>query len=120
MFMNSMTGSMAAGRHGAGTVTEILYLTQNVHLFISDGEPVTDQCVDTIKVQFDEPMSFIGIIYRNIGKELLKGTEMTQRQLYQQGPPQHWVAAHKARNLKHCTPAAQQVRECPFLAPQLI
>lgn len=71
MFMNSMTGSMAAGRHGAGTVTEILYLTQNVHLFISDGEPVTDQCVDTIKVQFDEPMSFIGIIYRNMDEELL-------------------------------------------------
>lgn len=80
--MNIMTGSMAAGRHGTGTVTEILYLTQNIHLSISDGEPVTDQCVDTIKVQFDEPMSFIGISYRNIGKELLKGTEMTQRQLH--------------------------------------
>lgn len=84
-----MAGNMAAGKHGAGPVTEILHLKQNIHLVISDGEPMTDQSVDTTKDGFDELMGFIGIIYRNMGEGLLRGTEMTQRQLHQQGPHKH-------------------------------
>jgi hypothetical protein len=48
-----------------------------------------DQSMDTIKVKLDEPSSFIGVSYRNMGEGLLTGAEMIQRQLYHQGPPQH-------------------------------
>lgn len=43
---------------------------------------MTDQGTDTIKVQVGEPMSFIGMPYRNLGEGLFTGREMTQRQLY--------------------------------------
>ena len=39
----------------------------------------TDQNKNTTKVQLGEPMIFIGVTDRNIGEELLTGTEMTQR-----------------------------------------
>lgn len=42
-----------------------------------DREPMTEQCMNTTKVQFGEP-SFIGITYRNVGEGLLTGAEMTQ------------------------------------------
>lgn len=45
--------------------------------------------IDTTKVQLGETMSLIGVTYRYIGKGLLRGIEMTQRQLHHQGPPQH-------------------------------
>lgn len=44
--------------------------------------------VDTIKVQFREPMHFIGAIYRNMGVRLLTRTKVTQRQ-HHQGSHQH-------------------------------
>jgi hypothetical protein len=37
--------------------------------------------MDTTKVQFGEPMSFAGVIYRNKGEGLLTGAEMTQSPL---------------------------------------
>jgi hypothetical protein len=42
--------------------------------------------MDTTEVQFDEPMSFIGITYRGVGEGLLIGAEISQRQLH---PPQY-------------------------------
>lgn len=44
---------------------------------------------DTTKVQPDEPMSFSGVTYRNLGEGLFIGTEMTQTQLAHQSPPLH-------------------------------
>ena len=48
---------------------------------------MTDQ--STTKVQLGEPMSFIGVTYRNMGEGLLTGAEMTQGQLYHQSPPHY-------------------------------
>jgi hypothetical protein len=62
---------------------------QHTCLLTTDREPMTDRDMDTTKVQLDEPMSFIGFTYRSMGEGLLTGTEMTQRQLHHQGPPQH-------------------------------
>lgn len=54
------------------------------------GESTASQNKDT-KVQFSEPVSFIGVTYRNVGNGLLlTGAEMSQRQLNHQSPPQHW------------------------------
>lgn len=51
-----------------------------------------DKIKNTTKVQFDEPMSFIGVSYKNMGEELLKGLEMTKIQLYYQSPPNpSWI-----------------------------
>lgn len=47
-----------------------------------------------IKVQLGEPVSFIGVIYRNMGEGLLKGAEMSQRQVRHQSLPQRGVADH--------------------------
>ena len=51
----------------------------NKCLLTPDKEPITDLRIDTIKVQIDEQISFIGVTYRNMGEGLLIGTEMTQR-----------------------------------------
>jgi hypothetical protein len=40
-----------------------------------------------MEVQFGELMSFIGVVYRNIGEGFLIGIDMTQWQLYHQSPP---------------------------------
>ena len=40
--------------------------------------------MDTIQVQLGEPMSFIGILHKNMGEKLLTGAEMTQKQLHHQ------------------------------------
>lgn len=37
-----------------------------------DGKPAIDQRTDTLKVHLNEPMSFIRMTYRNIGKGLHK------------------------------------------------
>jgi hypothetical protein len=47
--------------------------------FTSDRDHKTDQSTDNIKIQLNEPMSFIGATYRNIGKGLGTETEATQR-----------------------------------------
>lgn len=41
----------------------------------------TDQSMDTTKVHLGEPLSLIGVTYRSEGKDLLRGAEMSQRQL---------------------------------------
>jgi hypothetical protein len=38
-------------------------------LVIPDIEPMADQCTDNTNVQLGEPMSFIGDMYRNRGKQ---------------------------------------------------
>ena len=53
-------------------------MTQHTCLFIPDREPTTDRSTDTTEVQFDEPMSFIGVTYKNKGEGSLLGAEMTQ------------------------------------------
>jgi hypothetical protein len=45
-------------------------------------------------------MSFIEVTYKNLGKGLLTGTELTQREQHHQGSPQHGVTAHSAGNLE--------------------
>ena len=45
-----------------------------------------EQSTDTTKLQLSEPISFIGVTYRNMGVELLTRREMTQRQLHHQEP----------------------------------
>ena len=53
---------------------------------MSDRELKIHHSKDTTKDQLGEPMSFIGITYRNIIEGLLTGAEMTQRQLHHQNP----------------------------------
>lgn len=43
--------------------------------------------MDTTKVQLGKLMSFVGVIYRNIGEELLVRADMNQRQMHYQSPP---------------------------------
>jgi hypothetical protein len=43
--------------------------------------------MDTSEVHLDEPIRFIGVIFRNVGEGLLTGAEMTKRQLNHQSPP---------------------------------
>lgn len=59
--------------------------------------------------------SFIGVTYRNMGR-LLKGSEVTQRQLHQQGAPQHERQLTKLGtwNTLHSLQAAQRFGECLF------
>lgn len=38
------------------------------------------------KVHLDEPLSFTGVSYNNIERELLAGAEMNQRQLHHPSP----------------------------------
>lgn len=59
-----------------------------------------EQSTDTTKVQFDEPIHFIGVTYCNTGEEFLTGVEMTERQLHHHQSPA-WMTAHKAGNLEH-------------------
>lgn len=40
---------------------------------------MTDQSMDTTKVQFDEPLSFIGVTLQEYGWGLFIEAEMTQR-----------------------------------------
>lgn len=63
--------------------------TEELGLLIPVKEPRTDQSAHTTEVLVGEPISFIGVIYRNMGEELLRGAEMCERQLHHQSPPQH-------------------------------
>lgn len=44
--------------------------TQYTHLHTLDREPATNQSADTIKNQLAKAMSFIRIVYRNVGEGL--------------------------------------------------
>ena len=70
---------------------------------------MTDQSKVTTKVQLGKPMSFIGIIYRNMGEGLLKEAEMSQRHLHPRSPPLAWVTAHKAGSLE-CAPVQHSLQ----------
>jgi hypothetical protein len=66
------------------------------------------QSMDTTKVQFDEPMSFIGVTYRSrIGSQTAVSLNPT---------PAGWQLT-KAK--LHSLWAVQQFDECPFQVPQL-
>lgn len=58
-------------------------------LLTPDRDTMTDESTDITKVQFGEPVSFVGVTYRNMGESLLIGGEITQRQLNHRRPPQH-------------------------------
>ena len=53
-------------------------------------EPRTDQSAHTTKVLLGEPISFIGVTYRNMGEGLLTGAEMTPE------PTLTWMSGHKS------------------------
>lgn len=94
---------------------------QHTHLFTPDCGPMTAS-TDTMEVQFGEPQSFIGFTFQRMGKELLTGAEMTQRQLYYQSPPNHgW--AHTKLGAKY-TAQLQEVDglslSCLFQAAGLV
>lgn len=44
-----------------------------------DREPTTYQSRDTIKIQLDEPVSFIGVTHRNMDEGLLIRAEITHK-----------------------------------------
>jgi hypothetical protein len=67
-------------------------------LLAHSRESMTEQRMDTTKVQFSEPVSFIRVIYRNMDEGLLTGVEMTQRQLHHQSQPQHGWQLTKTGN----------------------
>lgn len=52
-----------------------------------DSKLVTDHRKATIKVQLWEPMHFMGIVYRNMGKESITGAEMTETAALPKSPP---------------------------------
>lgn len=79
--------------------------------------PTADQSTDMTKVQLAEPMSFSMIIYKNMGKGLLTGAEVTQRQVG--ALPKHtpeWMTDHKSGNLELTAQLADTstVGECLF------
>lgn len=60
----------------------------NTHPYsLQGGNPMIDQSMATPEVQFGEPIFYWG--YRNMGKGLHIGTEMTWRQLHLQSPTYH-------------------------------
>ena len=46
---------------------------QHTHLLTLDMEPTPNQSKNTTKVHLGEPVSFIGIIWKNVGEGLLTG-----------------------------------------------
>ena len=62
---------------------------------------MTDQSMDTNKVQLREPLGFIGFIYRSKGEGSLTEAKMTQRYLHHQSQHPHGGQLTKAENLKH-------------------
>lgn len=67
---------------------------------------MTDQSIDTTKVQFDEIMSIIGVPHGNMDVGLLVRAEMTQKQEYRQYPLQHRWQLTKLGNLEHSAQSA--------------
>lgn len=75
-----------------------------------------DQSINTTKVQLGEPMSFIGITYRNMDEGLL--IEMIQRQLYHRSLPSSPKLG--TQSILHSLQATQQFGECPSQGAQLV
>ena len=66
-------------------------------------EPRTDQSAHTTRVLLGEPISFIGVTYRNMGEGLVTGAEMTQRQLHCQSLPSVGDSSQKLGTWRNCT-----------------
>ena len=62
---------------------------------LTDTELATNKNKDITKVQLGEPMSLVGVTYRNISEELFIRAEMIQRQMYHQSPLKTWVTLQK-------------------------
>lgn len=60
-------------------MTKLFLSRHNTYLLPPDREHIAGQSTDPIEVQLEEPMSFIGIIYRNMDEGLLAMAEMTHR-----------------------------------------
>jgi hypothetical protein len=60
-------------------MTKLFLGRQNIHPLSPEREPMTGQNMDATKVQLCDPVSFIEIIYNNMGERLLTGTEMVQK-----------------------------------------
>lgn len=58
----------------------LTFSMEMVHTCIltQDRKPTTDQSTDITKVRHGEPMNFVGIVCRNMGKGLFIGAEITQ------------------------------------------
>ena len=60
------------------------------HVLISHRIRTVDQSMDTTKTQFNDPVSFPGATYRNVGEGLpLTEAEMTQTPAASPTPTQH-------------------------------
>lgn len=60
-----------------------------------DRKSTTDQRTDKTKVQFSEPLSFIGATFRNLGEMLLRNRKYSKTAAW---PLPAWLTAHKAGN----------------------
>jgi hypothetical protein len=81
--------------------------------------------VQNTKVQLGEPLSFIGVTYRSMGKGLLTLAKMTQMTATSPRLTPAWGTAHSSQkpgtwSTLHSLQAAHQVGECPFQAAQLV
>lgn len=83
-----------------------------------DRESKADQNTDTTKVQLHEPMSFIGVLYGNMGEGLLTGVDMTHGQLHRQSTDDRSQKLGTWNTL-HSLQITQSVGECPFQVTDL-
>lgn len=93
----------------------------HTYSFQTENPPQTREQMPS-KVQLKEPMSFIGVTYRNMGEGFLTGAEITQRQLPHHSPPQPGDSSQEleTRSTLHSLQATQQAGLGPFLeVPQL-
>lgn len=58
-------------------------------MFTPDGEPMIGQNMDTTKVHFGEPMSCIGVTYRNMGEGVVYRSRHDTKTDYHQSPSQN-------------------------------
>lgn len=65
-------------------------------LLTLDRELTTDHSNDCIKVQFDEPMNFIGVTYRNMGKWLVNRNRNDSRITVSPKRTLAWVTVYKS------------------------
>ena len=80
-----------------------------VKCLLPDREPMIDQSENTTTAELGEPVSFIGVTYRNMGKELLTGAEMTQRQLHHGKATPKLMTAHESWKPRACCTLCRQV-----------
>lgn len=80
-----------------------------------DSKLVTDHSKATIKVQLWEPVRFMGIVYKNTGKESITEAKMTQTAALPKSPPT------KTGNLEHTSqPASSSLGWRMFFQSSLV